>query len=442
MDTILQGATGVICYLDDILVTGKDESEHFRNLEEVLQRLRYHGVRLKKEKCQFLQKSVEYLGHRIDQTGVHTSAEKVRAVVNAPSPHNLQELRSFLGLLNYYANFLPNLASTLHPLHELLRAGQRWKWSDVCERAFQQAKQSLVHAPVLAHYDPQLPLILAGDASAYGMGAVISHKLPDGSERPVAFASRTLSKSEQNYAQTEKEALPLVFGVRKFHKYLYGRRFTIFTDHKPLKMILGPKNNIPPLAAARMQRWALLLSAYMYDIQFKPTGLHGNADGLSRLPLSATTPVDESTDASIFNIMQLEALPVQSSDIRKATQSDQILSKVLHSLHHGWPTEVHGPLIPFWKRRYEMSVEDDCILWGMRVVVPSKLRNQVLSELHRGHPGIVRMKALARSYVWWPDLDHQIKESAKSCSACQANKHAPAKAPLELAYHPMGAGSH
>ena len=179
-----------------------------------------------------------------------------------------------------------------------------------------------------------------------------------------------------------------------------------------------------------MQRWALLLSAYVYNIQFKPTDLHGNADGLSCLPLSATTPVDYSTDPSSFNIMQLDAVPVQSSEIRKAMQSDQILSKVMHSLHHGWPAEVYGPLIPFWRRRDEMSVEGDCIQWGMRVVVPSKLHNQVLSELHRGHPGIVRMKALARSYGWWPDLDHQIEESAKSCSSCQANKHAPANAPL------------
>ena len=136
MDTILQDVPGVICYLDDILITGKTDSEHFHNLEEVLQRLQWHGVRLRKEKCQFLQESVEYLGHRIDETGVHTSLQKVKAVVDVPSPCNLQELRSFLGLLNYYAPFLPNLASTLHTLHVLLRADEPWHWSDSCKRAF------------------------------------------------------------------------------------------------------------------------------------------------------------------------------------------------------------------------------------------------------------------------------------------------------------------
>ena len=124
-------------------------------------------------------------------------------------------------------------------------------WSDKCEEAFRVAKKNLVDAPVLAHYDPKLPMVLARDASAYGLGAVISHKLPDGSERPVAFASGT---SEKNYSQVEKEALSLVFGIKRFHQYLYGHNFVLLTDHKPLTMILGPKQGIPPLAAARMQR--------------------------------------------------------------------------------------------------------------------------------------------------------------------------------------------
>ena len=411
-----------------MLVTGKTDSEHFHNLEEVLQRLQRHGVGLRKENSQFLQESVEYLGHRIDKTRVHTSSQKVKAVVNAPSPHNLRELRSFLGLLNYYARFLPNLASTLHPLHVLLRADEPWHWSDSCKRAFQAAKQKLVEAPVLAHYNLDYPIVLAGDASAYGVGAVISHRLPDGSECPVAYASRTLTKSERNYAQVEKEALSLVFGVRKFHQYLYDRQFTILTDHKP--QILGPKNNIPPLAAARMQRWALLLSAYVYDIHFRPTGSHGNANWLSRLPLATETPVVNCTDPTAFNVMQLNSLPVQMSEIRAATRTDEVLSKVLCCLQQGWPEDTQGPLTPFWRRKEELAIESDCILWGVRVVVPAKLHKKVLEELHRGHPGVVRMKALAWSHVWWPELDKEIEECAKACSACQANKHVPAKAPL------------
>ena len=185
MDSILQGIPHCICYLDDILVTGRSDSEHRRNLETVLKRLQKHGVRLRREKCSFFQDSVEYLGHTINAKGVHTTDTKVKAIVSAPSPRNLAELRSFLGLLNYYSKFLPNLASEIHPLHALLRAGQMWKWSQSCEEAFQKAKQALVEAPISAHYDPDLPISLAGDASAYGVGAVISHTMPDGTERPL-----------------------------------------------------------------------------------------------------------------------------------------------------------------------------------------------------------------------------------------------------------------
>ena len=134
-------------------------------------------------------------------------------------------------------------------------------------------------------YDEKRKLILACDASPYGVGAVISHVMDDGEEHPIAFASRTLTKSERNYSQTEKEALAIIFGVRKFHKYLYGRLFHLYTDHKPLVTILGPKTAVPTLAAARMQRWAVILQAYNYQVEYRPSKEHGNADALSCLPL-------------------------------------------------------------------------------------------------------------------------------------------------------------
>ena len=183
----------------------------------------------------------------------------------------------------------------------------------------ESAKKALISSQVLVHYDPALPIRLIGDASAYGVGAVIAHVLPDGSEHPVAFASRTLTKSERNYAQVEKEALSLIFGVRHFHTYLYGRSFTIVTDHKPLTAILGPKNGIPPLAAARLQRWAWILSAYQYNIEFRPTGEHGNADGLSRLPIPGTVPQDVDADPQVFNVSQMQSLPVNVRQLRAAT---------------------------------------------------------------------------------------------------------------------------
>ena len=201
----------------------------------------------------------------------------------------------------------------------------------------------------------------------------ISHIMPDGTERLIAFASRTLSSSERNYAQVEKEALSLIFGVKRFHNYLYGCKFTLVTDHKPLTTILGPKKCIPPLATARLQRWAIILSAYTYQVGFRPTQAHANADGLSRLPFSDNTAKGRSSEPQDFNISQIESIPVTSFQLRRATYRDILLSKMLKYTKREWPTEVKEPIRLFWNRWDELTIEDDCLLWGGRVVIPLKL---------------------------------------------------------------------
>ena len=224
----------------------------------------------------------------------------------------------------------------------------------------------------------------------------------------------------------KKEALSLVFGVKKFHQFLYGRHFTLVTDHKPLTAILGPKNGMPSLAAARKKRWALLLSGYSHDIHFH----HGNADGLSCLPLQDDSTLGNYEDMTVFNIAQVDTLPVHASQVMTATHTDPLLIKVMRYARTGWPAKVPDELHPLWRKREEIAVEGDCVLWGTRVIVPVKLCQQMLGELHRGHPGVVHMKALAHSHVWWPGLDRDVEECAKSCEACQSNKHSLSKAPL------------
>ncbi len=245
---------------------------------------------------------------------------------------------------------MANLSSIIRLLNSLLKKEVQWRWTKECEESFKKAKEQLVSSQVLVHYDPKLPIVLAGDAWAYGIGAAISHTTPDGQEHPIAYASRTLSKAEQNYSQVEKEALSLMFGIRKLHCYLYGRHYTLETDHKPLMTIFGPKKGVPAMAAARLQRWAIQLGSYHCTIKFRPTQKHANADGLSRLRMNVEDLGHQSDDCSVFNLKQIESLPVTATNLKKATAKDVILSKVLHFVKEGWLPQVEADLKSFYQR--------------------------------------------------------------------------------------------
>ena len=234
MEQLLQNIPMTVVYLDDFLVTGKTPEEHDRNLEIVLSRLQEAGLHLRREKCTFRQTSCKYLGHEIDAEGIHPTNDKVLAIENAPPPQNVQELRSYLGLIHYYHNFLCNLSTILAPLHELTRHNAKWKWREKQKTACAESEALLTSSRVLVHYNPELPIVVSSDASSCGIGSVLSHLSQYGSDKPIAFASRSLSDCEKKYAQLEKEALALIFGIAKFHKYLYGREFLLQTDHMPL----------------------------------------------------------------------------------------------------------------------------------------------------------------------------------------------------------------
>ena len=253
-----------------------------------------------------------------------------------------------------------------YPLNQLLCKGTKWAWNWQCAEAFEILKAKLASSEVLAHYDPALPVKLDCDASAYGIGAVLAHQYPDGSERPIGYASRTMSGAEKNYAQIEKEGLSLVYGVKKFHKYLYGRKFTFVTDHKPLLAILGPKRSLPTLAAARLQRWAIFLLGYQYDMEFRPTGNHCNADGFSHFPRPMVEGDDTEVDfgASACNLLNIETLPLEAKEVQKATLSDNTLSKVRRYLQEGWPDTVAAELKPYTSRKGELSIDRGCVFCG------------------------------------------------------------------------------
>ena len=204
----------------------------------------------------------------------------------------------------------------------------------------------------------------------------------------------------------------------------------LMTDHKPLFAILGPKKGVPTLAAARLQRWALILAAYQYQLQFRSTDEHKNADMLSRLPLKGEDFT--ASEEPIFSITCVNSLPVTSQQIAEATRKDPVMSKVLSHTLNGWPAQNSDRDVqPYFNRRTELSVEGGVLLWGLRVVVPPAFRDRLLEELHEQHPGIYRMKALARSYVWWPNIDTDIEGKVKTCHDCTRVCNTPPTAPLQ-----------
>lgn len=431
MENLLREIPGVSCYLDDVLISGRTAEEHEQRLHRVLTTMEEAGLKLKLEKCALGVSQITYLGYLIDGEGVHPTQEKVEAITKAPAPTNVAQLQSYLGMFNFYAKFVPKVSTLLWPLNRLLQKQTKWRWTSTEEKAFENSKKALAESGVLVHFDPTKPIVVVADSSSYGVGVVLCH-LIDGVERPVCFASRTLNKAERNYSQLEKEALALVFGVRKFHNYLWGQSFSLITDHKPLLGVFSNTKQISPQASGRIQRWSLLLQAYQFTLKHRSGRILGTADALSRLPQvgsNESTPVPGEW-SMLVNF--LDWAPVTSATIAAATRVDPILGRVAKACEMGWQSGFHADeqFLPFFRRKDELSLQDGCVLWGSRVVIPTKLRESMLKELHAGHAGASRMKELARSYLWWPKLDTDIEEECKSCTRCLEIRKMPNKAEL------------
>uniref|UniRef100_A0A0A9X8H3 RNA-directed DNA polymerase n=2 Tax=Lygus hesperus TaxID=30085 RepID=A0A0A9X8H3_LYGHE len=426
LDTLLEGIEGVGVLLDDILIGGKDRCELVSRIEEVLSRLEGAGLTLSESKCEIGKESLIYLGFRIDSSGLHTTDEKVRAVVDAPRPGSVKELQAFLGFVTYVSKFLPKVAEVLSPLYRLLKKEVPWSWSTECDEAFRQIKQLVQDCRSLAHYDPSIPLRLTVDASNHGVAGVLS-QVQGNIDRPIAFTSRTLSSSEEAYSSIHREALAIVHCVKKFHIYLFGQKWTLISDHKPLLTIFGPKKGLPACAANRLQRWALFLSIYSYEMEYVASK-NNSADWLSRAPLPDTVPDSEEFDLTVNYVFGVNSeFPLDFNDILASTKKDLILNKVIAYTKLGWPETVSEELLPFQRHKTELHVEKNVLLWGYRVVIPTILRQKVLQELHRSHMGIVKVKSLARSYVWWPKIDEDIELLVKSCENCSKYKDNPPK---------------
>lgn len=302
MNTALSGLQGIQCfvYLDDIVIYSFDLDTHIKNLSNVFDRLRSFNLKLQPDKCEFLRKEVSYLGHIITDEGVKPNPEKTRAVQEFPIPKCPKDVKSFLGLVSYYRRFIPNISKIAKPLTNLLKKNVEFNWKNEQQLAFENLKKALTSAPILAYPDFTKPFLLTCDASNQAISAILSQG-PIGSDRPIAYASRTLNKAESNYSVTEKECLAIIFGTKTFRPYLYGRTFTIITDHKPLQWLFNCKD-----PGSRLVRWRLKLEEYNYDIKYKKGKINANADALSRYPVNPITiHVNEGIPSSHQNPTQV-----------------------------------------------------------------------------------------------------------------------------------------
>ena len=387
VEQIVAGIPDIICYFDDLLISGANQAEHDERLREVLMRFEKYGVRVGEEKCEFLKEEVKYLGYTVSNEGIQPDTEKVEAIVNAPAPESVQSLQSFLGMVNFYGRFIENLSSLLSPFYALLKKGCTWKWSADCQASFEEVKRKLADSPVLMHFDPQLHVVVEADASPYGIGACLSHVLPDESRRPVFFVSRALTSAERSYSQVDKEGLAIVFGVRRPHQFVFGRHFILRTDQKPLVKIFGEHIGLSSTVAARLQRWALILSRYDYHIEFIRGCDNVVADCLSRLPVPLSPEQEDAllNSISAFSIDPCGDRPVTAAEVATATREDPCLSKVLSLVRNGWSSNNDEFASPYFKFRDELSIEFGCVLRGSRVVIPALLRESLLRKLHSSH---------------------------------------------------------
>nr|CAI5829053.1 unnamed protein product [Callosobruchus analis] len=323
---------------------------------------------------------------------------------------------------------LANLPDILDLVYQLLKKDVSWLWDKKCQDSFEYIKNALCSDDVLVHYNPDVPVTLKIDSSDYGTGAILSHVFDSGVERPICYASRTPSKNELAYSTLDKEATAIVWSIKRFYQYLWGRNFTLVTDNKALISIFGSKSGVPVMAANRLQRYAHFLIGLNFNIKHVPS-------------IQIRTPIEDDlsvqlTDFPIhlnFLTNSDSSLPPEVNKVRQLTASDPALSKILKSVKGGWP--VDNDLKPYFSRKNEINTEDDLLIWGDKVIIPLELRGRLLKELHSTHLGIVKMKLLARSYFWWPSLNNDIENVSKSCEQCQRVQLSPPQGTITvLAY--------
>lgn len=416
LEKMLLKCDGAINFIDDILIYGRTEQEHDLRLQKVLQVLKENNVLLNDDKCLYKVQKVNFLGHELTPDGVRPLNKYIESVAKFRVPNTIEELQSFLGLVNYINKWIPNLATMTEPLKQLLRqkfgknANIKEFWTDQQDQAFADLKKALTKIQTLGYYDVNDKTQVIADASPVGLGAVLV-QFDDKGSRIIAFGNRTLTDCERRYSQTEKEALALVWAIEHFNVFLFGKEFDLVTDHKPLEVLFGAKSK----PCARIERWVLRLQTYRYNIKYKP-GKTNIADPLSRLCKYSDIMMKTKRDEHVHQIVE-NARPraVSMAEIKIQSEGDPEIRKVKKGIYNNdWDESVKGYKI----FENELCFFGDVLLRGNRLVIPSQLRKSVLDAAHEGHPGIVGMKGRLRCKVWWPRIDRDAENLVRSCKGC------------------------
>ena len=414
MDVILAGLKWTAClvYLDDVVVYGKDMQQHNERLREVLRCLRSAGMKIKLSKCHFGATSLHILGHVVSEKGIAADPDKLRAVECFPVPRNVKEVQSFLGLCSYFRKFVPQFSWIARPLSMLLKKKQKWQWQAEQKESFDSLKKQLMTPPVLAHPDPAKPMEIHPDASAYGIGALLVQK--DGEvERPLAYASRILCRSEENYSITEKECLALVWAVKKFRPFIWGQPIRVVTDHHALCWLFTKKD-----LAGRLARWSLQLQDYDLEVTHRSGRKHQDADCLSRSPVDA--PTEELGDERHIFLISEEQM-----DWALQQRKDPKWSGIIEKLRKGEDPTIQRTYILCDEKLYKKTFVNNGNFY--RLCVPLDSREKVLSACHSsetaGHLGVLKTRERVLSRYFWSSVREDVARYVRTCRQCQTRKH-------------------